>query len=280
MITFNPLAHPACLETPLWLEESAWTQHLPFAMYVVSAARPRTLVELGSFRGTSYCAFCQAVNLTGSETKCFAVDTWKGDEHSGELESWVFDKLRAHHDPLYSGFSTLLRKTFDEALGDFEDGSVDLLHIDGFHTYDAVSHDFETWLPKLSDRAIVLFHDTNVHERGFGVWKFWEEVTGKYPGFEFMHGYGLGVLAVGKEIPEGVKNLFSATPEEQEMIRKLFSGLGTGVEGAPLIAERANQTPPFFRKYFLDTLPINGLRTLINDGPQEFWLRLKKKLSR
>lgn len=279
-MTFNPLNHPVCLETPLWLEESAWTQHLPFAMYVISAMRPRTLVELGSFRGTSYCTFCQAVEATESGTKCFAVDTWKGDEHSGELESWVFEKLKSHHDPRYSEFSKLLRKTFDEALADFEDGSVDLLHIDGFHTYDAVSHDFNTWLPKLSDRAVVLFHDTNVRENDFGVWKFWEEVTQKYPGFEFLHGYGLGVLAVGKDIPEGLRELFSASPAETDAIRKLFSGLGAGVEGTPLIIEKLNNPGTLTERLAAKFLPLNAVYVLFTKGPSEFMLRARKKLGR
>lgn len=247
---------------------------------MVSAAKPRVLVELGSFRGTSYCAFCQAVLETGSGTRCFAVDTWKGDGHSGELESWVYDKLRAHHDPRYGGFSTLLRKTFDEALDDFEDSSVDLLHIDGFHTYDAVRHDFTTWLPKLSDRAIVLFHDTNVREGDFGVWKFWEEVSGRYASFEFLHGYGLGVLAVGADIPEGVRDLFSAPEKDRESIRKLFCGLGTGVEGAPLIRDRNSRGHGLLDRYLYRSLPVNAARILFTRGTAEFWLRARKKLGR
>lgn len=269
-----------CLEAPIWLEESAWTQHLPFAMYLVSATRPRTFVELGSFRGTSYSAFCQAVRHLETNTRCYAVDTWEGDRHSGSLESAAFLKLKSHHDELYSGFSTLLKKTFDEALGDFEDGSVDLLHIDGFHTYEAVSHDFTTWAPKLSDRAIVLFHDTEERASDFGVWRFWAEVAERHPNFSFLHGHGLGVLAVGKSVPEGIGNLFSADEKEQDLIRRLFHGLGAGIERDQFEKYKEVAEMSYFRRTFIDTLPVNAVRLLFREGPGEFLSRLRRKLGR
>ena len=36
---------------------------------------------------------------------------------------------------------------------------IDFLFIDGDHSYDGVRTDVEAWFPKLSERALVLFHD-------------------------------------------------------------------------------------------------------------------------
>ena len=227
---FNPLEHPICLEFPLWQAETAWAEHVPLAMFLVSAMRPKVFVELGAFRGVSYCAFCQAIKSLKIETRAFAVDTWQGDGHAGKLEAGVLAELRAHHDPLYADFSRLVQSTFDDALEHFADHSIDLLHIDGFHTFEAVRHDFQTWLPKMSEKGIVLFHDTNVRERGFGVWRFWANVKEKYPHFEFLHGHGLGVLAVGGEITNELKFLFNADESETRLIREFFYQLGSRIE--------------------------------------------------
>jgi O-antigen biosynthesis protein len=222
----NPLDHPVCFSTPERNGFSAWHEHVPFAMFLVDALKPRVFVELGTYYGRSYCGFCQAVKSLYLGTRCFAVDTWHGDAHSSEYGPEVLSDLRKHHDSLYEGFSTLIQATFDIAVTQFLDGSIDLLHIDGFHSYEAVSHDFETWLPKLSERGVVLFHDTNVREQDFGVWKFWNEVRGRYPSFEFIHGHGLGVLAVGEIQSEPLRALLESSEEEAARIRTFFYQLG------------------------------------------------------
>ncbi|MHB8270176.1 class I SAM-dependent methyltransferase [Bradyrhizobium sp.] len=210
---------------------ASWLGHTPFALWLVGALKPRIVVELGVHTGNSYCAFLQAVRAVGLDTRCFGIDHWMGDAHAGHYGDEVYQELQAYHDPRYGTFSTLLRTSFEGALPYFSEGSVDLLHIDGFHTYEAVSADFKSWLPKVSSRGVALFHDINVRERGFGIWQFWEELTSRYPHFEFLHSHGLGIVYLGNEPLTGpLKALFAAkAAAERESIQNYFARLGTSV---------------------------------------------------
>lgn len=238
---FNPLDHPICLRMPRRNLSSAWMEHVPFAFYLMDILRPKIFVELGTFYGVSYCAFCQAVDELKLPTACHAVDTWSGDEHTGAYDTSVLDDLRRHHDPLYGAFSKLHQCTFDEAVKEFEDGTIDLLHIDGYHTYEAVKHDFETWKPKLSRQGVVIFHDTNEHSGDFGVWRLLDELKRCYPCFEFMHGHGLGLVVVGEDIPQGLHPLLNASQEDSDLIREFFYEMGQRVALSATLLEK-NQT--------------------------------------
>jgi len=214
--------------SPAYLEPSAWIEHLPFAFWLIENLRPGTVVELGVYNGTSYFSFCQAIDRLDLSTKSFAIDTWQGDEHAGFYSDAVYDKVNSYNKDHYAKFSTLIRSTFDEARRYFEDGTVDLLHIDGLHTYEAVKHDFETWLPALSPNAIVVFHDINVREREFGVFRFWNELKAKYDHFEFDFGSGLGIIALGTGYNDFLRSLFkdNKSAVHYSFLRNFFAERG------------------------------------------------------
>lgn len=209
----------------------SWQSHIPFAFFLVEALGPASLVELGTHKADSYSAFCQAVKSLGLPTRCFAVDTWQGDEHAGNYDDAIYKEVSRWNEERFAAFSTLVRARFEDAVTQFADGSIDLLHIDGLHTYAAVRNDFETWRPKLSDRAIVLFHDTQVREGDFGVWQYWAELRSQYPTQEFRHGHGLGVLAYGGRIAERLQGFFGADERAWSDIELFFERLGLACSG-------------------------------------------------
>jgi hypothetical protein len=67
-------------------------------------------------------------------------------------------------------------------------GQVDVIHIDGIHTYDDVSRDFRLWEPHLRPGGCVLFHDTRLFADGVG--RLFRELPGRKS--EIADCYGLG----------------------------------------------------------------------------------------
>ncbi|MEP6698574.1 MAG: class I SAM-dependent methyltransferase [Verrucomicrobiota bacterium] len=196
----------------------AWTAHLHFAYDLIAQLKPRVLVELGVDRGESYFAFCQSVAENGTGTHCTGIDTWIGDEHAGGYDETTFAEV-SHHNVNYQSFSDLRRCDFFAALKDFADESIDLLHLDGLHTEDAVHHDLAAWLPKLRPGGILLLHDVGVRLPGFGVWKVWEELRSKGRAWTFLDSPGLGVWQKPpvSTLPGFLEDLFRA-PNERALI--------------------------------------------------------------
>ncbi len=221
---------------------SAWEAHIPFLFCLLGFMKPRRFVELGAHYGNCFFAACQASRDMRSAIECIAIDAWQGDKQAGYYGEDVFREFTSILNRKYQNCGKYIRKTFDAACLQFEAGSIDLLHIDGLHTYEAVSHDFNLWLPKMSDRGIIMLHDTQEYGETFGVWKFWQEVKSLYPSFEFEHGHGLGVLLVGNNPTPQVRRLFDiiVRTDYEGLMRFLFSHLG---ELSPILIGQGSALP-------------------------------------
>lgn len=161
---------------------SAWRGLEPFAHWLVQTVDPKLTVELGVDYGFS---LIELARYNSGIT--YGVDHFGGDAQAGYRD--IRDQARANI--IESGFNIRLREVpFDEALSSFENGTIDVLHVDGGHSLEAVQHDFDTWIPKVRTGGVVLLHDTRSFPDDVG--RFFNSIS--FPKFEIPHSHGLGVV--------------------------------------------------------------------------------------
>ncbi len=214
--------------TPIWVRpESEWLEHAPFGFWLIDALRPRSIVELGTATGYSLGVFCQAVQSLQLDCRCYGIDQWQDYPDAKANGEAMFRAINDHNEAHYKSFSSLIRSNFEQARAGFEDGSIDVLHIDGFDSYKAALAEYTAWQPRLSESSVVLFHDTN--GCNIGVARLWQDLTRGHKHFEFLHGLGLGVLGTGQSFPEPVEHLFACAnrPEATNHLRLAYSQLGS-----------------------------------------------------
>lgn len=194
------------------IDSSAWSGHYFFAYDLVRNIKPKVIVELGTHKGNSLFSMAQAIKDAQLKTKLHAVDTWEGDSQAGFYGKNVYKDFLKISKKYYQDVDIIPHKMlFDDALTHFNDNSIDILHIDGLHTYEAVKHDFETWLPKVNkNTGTIMFHDVCERQGDFGVYRLWEELKKKYKDtITFEHYHGLGVVFFTKDTKQAVHYLHS-----------------------------------------------------------------------
>lgn len=186
-----------CDKSLTWYDypNSPWGENREWAYDLVKNRRPKKIVELGSYLGCSTFAFAQACKDNHIPCEIYAIDSWAGDENSGFYDERIYEEFsRAFQENYKFEKLFMMRLMFDQAVEHFPKKDIDILHIDGLHTYEAVKHDFNTWKPKVRKGGIILMHDINVE--GFGVKDFWKEVKNRCKTEEFLNKNGLGVVYV------------------------------------------------------------------------------------
>ncbi len=162
----RPDFKPACsLKTSLHqargLEKLlAVTTKLTFAerMFLHLAAKEipdkGVIVEIGSHLGASACFLAEGARKRNG--RVFCIDTWQNDAMPGERQDTHADFKKNTHD--YSDIITPLRG-FSVDVADGFSERIDLLFIDGDHSYEGCLSDIRNWIPKLKSGGRVVFHD-------------------------------------------------------------------------------------------------------------------------
>lgn len=111
-------------------------------------------VEIGVQYGGSaelWCSTNPQLQLTGIDPYV-SYRRRKGKFHQDASYETTRDFLAKYH-------VNLIRNTSLGAVGEFEDGSLDFVHIDGDHSFDMAMADLIVWSPKVRKGGLILAHD-------------------------------------------------------------------------------------------------------------------------
>ena len=124
------------------------------------------VLEVGSYLGAS--ASFLASGVKGSGGRVFCVDTWMNEGMSEGLRD-TYDYFLANTKQFGNAIIPL-RGRSDRIAQKFNQ-KIDLLFIDGNHSYEELNADIAAWFPKLNVNALAVFHDYQ--------WGQWGEVVQK-----------------------------------------------------------------------------------------------------
>lgn len=159
---------------------------------VMRETPPTTVVELGSYLGRSTVFFALTLQQVRPDGRVVAVDPHTGDRQ--QLEGLTAERLpsfelfRQHCRA--AGVEELVTPRVMPSLDAAADwsGPIDLLYVDGWHSYDAVLADGRAWLPQLSADGVVVFDDYLAYEEvrsavdrlaADGLFHLWGQVFGQ-----------------------------------------------------------------------------------------------------
>jgi predicted O-methyltransferase YrrM len=113
-------------------------------------------LEIGSYLGASACFLAAGLSKVGDGTKLFCVDTWNNDamtEGGRDTYQEFLSNTEAYMKNIIplKGFSDKVAETFDTP--------INLLFIDGDHSYEGCRKDILAWLPHLKKNGIIVMHD-------------------------------------------------------------------------------------------------------------------------
>ena len=136
-----------------------------------------TMVEIGSYSGESAELFL----ASGKIAKLYCVDPWRMDYDPNDVAAFTdMARIERIFDDRFVGETRMVKVkgTIDDLVAQLEacPDRIDVVYVDGCHTYEAVKYDLTVVLSKIKPRLFVCGHDyTDVWE---GSKRAVEEVVG------------------------------------------------------------------------------------------------------
>tara|TARA_B100000941_G_C28405564_1_gene500548 strand:- start:179 stop:967 length:789 start_codon:yes stop_codon:yes gene_type:complete len=199
--------------------QSAWKSHYWIYIEIIKKMRPDTIVELGTDRGFSLLAAMFALSRNKIDGKVYAIDAWgKNDNDKSVMITGEsrYEKLKNEIIPQFTkkyklseNKHELVREYFSDAQSRFD--SIDLLHIDGNHTYEDCKRDYEEFKDKVDlKKGCIIFHDiargkTGTRKEHFGVYRLFNEIDHKK--LYFLQHSGLGIVSDNENLLNYIEDI-------------------------------------------------------------------------
>jgi cephalosporin hydroxylase len=170
---------------------------------ILRAEPPQTVLEIGTAKGGTLFLLTR---VAAPEALLISVDLRRG-QFGGGYPAW-----RA---PLYRSFARAAQRvqlvagdsheprTAQQIRRLLEDRTLDLLFVDGDHTYEGVKHDFANYAQLVRPGGVVAFHDIvpggpGKHGDPGGVPTFWQELKAEHAGaMELVEDWEWGSCGIG-----------------------------------------------------------------------------------
>jgi predicted O-methyltransferase YrrM len=194
-ITDEFRGHGWFLEIRSWQIKSEFIDMLMWAKDL----KPANILEIGTAKGATLLAWCRFAS-----NKVVSVDL-PGGIHGGgypEIKQGLYQHFVSDRDKVKlfciqddSHAATTRQKAESFLAGD----KLDILFIDGDHTYSGVKRDFELWSPLVRPGGFVVFHDILPHKdlHDCEVDKLWAELKAQYTWQEFVENPNQGWAGIG-----------------------------------------------------------------------------------
>ena len=111
------------------------------------------------------------------------------------MQKTIEEKYGINNVEFIKGYFDDVAKTWDK--------EIDIIHIDGFHSFEACANDFFTWAPFSKDTTVFLFHDIDSYFDQVGA--FFYDISG----YKVLRSQsaGLGIMTGNKEVMHFVREL-------------------------------------------------------------------------
>jgi predicted O-methyltransferase YrrM len=166
---------------------------------LVAESKPKTIVEIGTSRGGTLFVLCRLAPPLSTIVSVDMPGAGFGEAYNDrhvELFKLFPSEGQKLHIVTADSHIPETRDRVNALLGGTQ---VDLLFIDGDHSYEGVKKDFEMFSPLVSPSGLIVFHDIAEHTKfaGCHVKPFWDEVKRNYRHQEFIEDPSQGWAGIG-----------------------------------------------------------------------------------